>query len=562
MASDGRIARFSHSPISVYVADIPAPERLRHAYINDVEYALEQWTGCSEGKLRFQQVDSEEADIRIYWAKGTPGPELDPLGEASLFRFYSGDFYVKMSILLEERPSLRDSHHAELRAVLLHELGHAIGLWGHSTERGDIMCRSGALHPTRRDKSALLKLLSTPVDYPFHESAIAELKSDLNSSQDAAYLHFCLGTVYADKGEDYLAIGELLTALRLSPDLLKAANRLGRIFQKEGMYEMAIAYYSKEVEAQPWPGLHGLIGWLYLQQERFDKAADCFQKALSMDKDFAEARINALAAYHLWASELIENDQTGEAISVLFRALELFPSSRVIHYDLGTAYDTSGQYEKAVEQYEKALEIEPSFTAAKGDMASCMNNLGARRIQEKDWEGSIQFCEQAIQWDPDCWEAYANLEAATFGLGREKHQAGLLDEAMPRYRAVLDMNPANVDAYSMIGYVFYEKGTYKDALEQFEMALSIDPEFPDAMEGLATVKRRINFNRAKIAVLFTAVSMLFCFSIVFLLKYQHRRKTSAHATQDNLKGGENHGHDSKRFKHRDTQEVYNEERVS
>jgi len=559
MASDGRITRFPHSPISVYVADIPVPERLRHAYVSDVEYALGQWSGCSEGKLRFQRVDSEEADIRIYWAEGSSGPEIDPLGEASLFRFDSGDFYVQMSILLEERPSLRDSRHAELRAVLLHELGHAIGLWGHSTEGGDIMCRSGALHPTRRDKSVLLKLLSTPVDYPFHQSAIAEIKSDLNSTPDAAYLRFWLGTVYADQGEDYLAIGELLAALRLSPNLLKASSRLGRIFQKEGMYEMAIAYYSKEMEAQPSPGLHGLIGLLYLRQERFDKAVDCFQKALSMDKDFSEARINSLAAYHLWASELIEDDQTDEAVSVLFRALELFPSSRVIYYDLGTAYDTSGQYEKAVEQYEKALEIEPSFTAAKGDIASCMNNLGAKRIREKDWEGSIQFCKQAVQWDPDCWEAYANLEAATFGLGREKHQAGLLDEAIPHYRAVLDMSPANLDAYSMLGYVFYEKEMYKDALEQFEIALSIDPEFQNSVEGLATVKRRINFNRAKIAVLLTAVSMLLCFSIVFLSRYGRRRKTSAHATQNNSKGGGNHGHDSKRLKHRDTQEVYNEE---
>ena len=297
------------------------------------------------------------------------------------------------------------------------------------------------------------------------------------------------------------------------------------------MYERAIAYYSKTVEAEPSPGLHGLIGLLYLRQEKYSEAIDYFEKALSMDEDFAEARTNALASYHLRASQLIKNDQAGEAVSVLFRALELFPSSRVIRYDLGTAYDTSGQYEEAIEEYKKALEIDPFFVAAKGDIASCMNNLGAGQIQEKGWESSIELCKQALQWDPDCWEASKNLEAATLGLGKEEHQAGLLDEAITNYRTVLDMNPENLDAYSSLGYVFYEKGTYGDALEQFQMALNIDPEFRDAEDGLATVKRKININRAKMAILLTAISMIFCFSVISLSRYRHRRKVSADRTQ-------------------------------
>ena len=160
-----------------------------------------------------------------------------------------------------------------------------------------------------------------------------------------------------------------------------------------------------------------------------------------------------------------------------------------------------------------------------------MNNMGASQIQDKSWESSIELCEQALQWDPDCWEASKNLEVATLGLGREKHQAGLLDEAIPHYKTVLDMNPENLDAYSSLGNVFYEKGTYKDALEQFRMALSIDPEFRDAVAGLTTVKRRININRAKIAILLTAISMVFCFSVISLSRYRHHRKVSTKKAQ-------------------------------
>jgi tetratricopeptide (TPR) repeat protein len=529
MASDGRIIRFSQMPISVYIAVPPVSEKLQDTYVGDVEYALDQWEGCSEGQLQFKQVDSEDADIRIYWADEPLSGEADPLGEASLVRFDSGEFYVKVSILLQGKLSLRlSSTRRELKAVLLHELGHAIGLWGHSRDGSDIMYRkSTAIQPTRRDKNTLLKLLSTSPGSPFHENAISELRSDISKNSDIAYLHFWLGTVCADKGEDDLAIRELLTALKLSPNLLKAAHRLGRIFQEEGMYGKAIAYYSREAELGPSPGLYGIIGMLHLRQEKYDRAIEYFEKALGMDSDFAAARTDALAAYHLWASQLIKGHQAGKAISVLSRALELFPSSRVVYYDLGTAYDASGEYEKAIEQYKKVLEIDPSFVAAKGNIASSINNLGAKQIQNRNWKDSIELCEQALQWDPECWEARKNLESATFGLGREKHQAGLLDDATTHYEAVLDMNPNNLDAYSNLALVFYEKEMYKDALAQFQAALDIDPDFHDAKVGLATVKRRINTNRAKIAILLTSISMVLCISIIFVSRYRHRGKVLA-----------------------------------
>lgn len=524
MASDGRIMRFSHSPISVYIADPLVTEKLQYAYIADVEYAMEQWTRCSEGKLQFEQTESADADIRIYWEKGLPRLGDDPLGEAKLIRFDSGDFHVEMSILLHEKASLRESIHRELRVVLLHELGHAIGLWGHSKDRYDIMyLRSNATQPTRRDKNTLLKLLSTKPNSAFHENAIAEIRSDISREPNSAYLHFWLGTVYADKDRDNLAIMEFLTALKLSPDLLRAANRLGRIFQEEGMYESAITYYSKEMEQQPSSGIYGLIGWLYFQQEKYDKAVDHFEKALSMDESFVEAKKNLLASYHLWSSQLIKGTKVDDAIEILFSALKKFPESRVIRYDLGTAYDTKGQYEGAIEQYKEAIKLDPSFVAAKGNIASCMSNLGARQMREHDWEGSIDFCNKALQWDSDCWAAQKNLELSTFGLGRAKHEMGSLDEAMTCYRAVLEMNPQNLDAYSSLGYTFFEKGTYDDAIEQFQAALSIDPDFQDAKEGLAAVRRKINLRRAGIAAMLAAISTIVCLSVIFVLRHRHRK---------------------------------------
>jgi tetratricopeptide (TPR) repeat protein len=113
------------------------------------------------------------------------------------------------------------------------------------------------------------------------------------------------------------------------------------------------------------------------------------------------------------------------------------------------------------------------------------------------------------------------------GLGREKHAAGLLDEAVMHYKTLLDMDPENLDARSNLGTALYEKGMYKDSLVQFQTALDIDPDFHDAKTGLAEVKRRININRAKIAILLTSISMILCMLIISLSRYWQSGKASA-----------------------------------
>jgi tetratricopeptide (TPR) repeat protein len=524
MASDGRIVRFDHSPITVYVPNPDVPENIRQAYIDDVDYALDQWSGIAEGQLKFNRVDSEDADIRICWTDNLPSGEADPLGEASLVQFDSGGFYVNVSILMRGIPSTLASMHNEIRSVILHELGHAIGLWGHSRDSNDVMYfRTKASYPTRKDKETLLKLLSFAPGSSFHENAISELKSDISDTPRFPHLHFWLGSVYADKGDDSRAIIELMYAMKLDSSLLKAADRLARIFQKEGMYQKAIAYYSKAANQEASPGLYGIIGMIYFQQKEYDKAVEYFQRAFFMDKNFTAGKNNAFTAYHLWASGLIKEGKYDDAISVLSHALELF-SSRVIYYDLGTVYDSKRQYEKAIEYYKKALEVEPSFTPAKHDIATCMNNMGAEKLQSKNWQISIDLCTQAIEWDPDCWQAKKNLEIANFELGREKQEARLWDDAIKYYNIALEMNPNSLDTHIGLGDSLYEKGMYNDAIKHYQMALNIDPNLKYAKDGVDYIKRLIIINKAKVVALCLILPTLFCVIVFLVYRYLKRKR--------------------------------------
>ncbi len=542
MASDGRITRFDHSPISVYISPPNVPDNIKQSYIDDIEYALEQWSSISEGMLKFQRIEKENADIRICWTNKLISSEGDPLGESSLVRFTVNKFYVNISILIKGIPTSAISIHKEIRTVALHEIGHAIGLWGHSKDVNDVMYfRTKAMYPTRRDKETLLKLLSCANGTAFYEDAINEIKMDISENAYAPHLHLWLGSVYADKGYDDLAIQELTYALKLDPNFLSAVDRLARIFQKEGMNQKAIQYYHKLARHEPSSGLFGMIGMLYFQQKDYPLAIDYFQKAYNLDSNNTAIKNNSLTAYHLWASDLIKNGNPNDAISILNQALVRFPSSRVIYYDLGVAYDYKKEYEKAIEYYKKSLELEPSFEPAKKDIATCLNNIGAEQIQNKNFPKGIEFCRQALLWDPSCWQAKKNLEIANLELGRQKQELGLMDEAIIYYKSTIELNPNNIDAYVGLGDAYYEKGLYNESIEFYQNALKIDPNLQYARDGIAFIKRLININKAKIAGFFTVLSTIFVFLVYLLYRSLVDNKTVDNVSNLNIKEGTKDG---------------------
>lgn len=527
MASDGRLTRFDHSPITVYIPSPNVPDDIKQFYIDDVEYALDQWSSISEGQLKFQKIEKEDADIRICWTNKLISSEGDPLGESSLVRFSLNKFYVNVSILIKGIPTSATSIHKEIRTVALHEIGHAIGLWGHSKDVNDVMyLKTNAMYPTRRDKETLLKLLSHQNGSAFHDNAINEIKADISENAYAPHLHLWLGSVYADKGYDDLAIQELTYALKLDPNFLKAADRLARIFQKEGMNQKAIQYYRELARHEPSSGLFGMIGMLYFQQKDYPLAIDYFQKAYHLDNNNIAVKNNSLTAYHLWASDLIKSGNPNGAISVLNQALLRFPSSRVIYYDLGVAYDYKKEYEKAIEYYKKSLEIEPSFEHAKKDIATCMNNIGAEQIQNKNLMAGINYCKQALVWDPNCWQAKKNLELANLELGRQKQELGLMDEAIIYYKSTIELNPSNIDAYIGLGDAYYEKGLYNESIEYYQNALKIDPNLQYAKDGIDFIRRLVNINRAKVAGFFVLLSTVFVLIAFLLYRSIRGRKTT------------------------------------
>ena len=131
-------------------------------------------------------------------------------------------------------------------------------------------------------------------------------------------------------------------------------------FQMNGELELAIEYYKRSIEIYPTAEAYTFLGWTYSFQGRLDEAIDECKKAIEVDPDFGNP-YNDIGAY------LIELEKHDEAIPWLEKATKArrYDPRHYPHYNLGRVYLIKGMIKKAIEEFQKALEIYPDYILAR-----------------------------------------------------------------------------------------------------------------------------------------------------------------------------------------------------
>jgi tetratricopeptide (TPR) repeat protein len=106
-------------------------------------------------------------------------------------------------------------------------------------------------------------------------------------------------------------------------------------------------------------------------------------------------------------------------------------NNTVKYYEQGWAYLEENQYDEAIGEFEKCIEIDPKFKKA-----YC--NLGVIYIKKKSYTKAINELKEAISIDPEFKEAYFNLGLAYLRLGRFDDAKNAANDALqidPNYEA-------------------------------------------------------------------------------------------------------------------------------
>jgi tetratricopeptide (TPR) repeat protein len=155
------------------------------------------------------------------------------------------------------------------------------------------------------------------------------------------------------------------------------------------------------------------------------------------------------------------------------------------HHLLGLSYSLAGQTDKALEQLDRALALNPNYIEALIHRALVLNELG----REEEANAMLRRARQVTTERRGGFHGHvaAKLANQHAALGQAYYEAGGLNEAIAQYESALKLGPAFHDLRYKLGRMLLEAGRALEAHEHFQTIVRQRPSFLDAaaMLGLA-----------------------------------------------------------------------------
>ncbi len=178
-------------------------------------------------------------------------------------------------------------------------------------------------------------------------------------------------------------------------------------------------------------------------RESAQRARAAAERALTLDKSLGEAH----ATLGLIKSHY-ELDWVG-AEAEFKRAIELSPSYATAHHYYGDMLVARGDFKKALEELEKARELDP--------LSPLINSeIGSLYFYQRDYDRSIDYSKRVAERFPQFFVTY-------FNLGRAYTQKGKFREAIAEYREASKLSNGHSFVQATLAYTYAVSGKKEEA---------------------------------------------------------------------------------------------------
>ncbi|MCK9231041.1 MAG: tetratricopeptide repeat protein [Syntrophales bacterium] len=132
------------------------------------------------------------------------------------------------------------------------------------------------------------------------------------------------------------------------------------------------------------------------------------------------------------------------------------------HYTLGVLHNLAGEFEPALEEFDRALRHDPESPYLMTEKATTL-------LQMNDTRGAVTILEASLQRHPEYVDTHILL-------GRLYERAGAREKAISHYRTVIGLEPHMADPYLLLSLLYKTGGDYDQAIATLQELLERDPE--------------------------------------------------------------------------------------
>jgi tetratricopeptide (TPR) repeat protein len=243
-------------------------------------------------------------------------------------------------------------------------------------------------------------------------------------------------------------------------------------------------------------------GFALLHRRQYERAVARLREDAAMDPLTTDPWIRSEAAAQAVAA--MRNGDLEAAATSLNAALQQRPTSESseAHRVLGMAYWIDRQHGKSVEQFRRAIELNPDDERSRLALGDALYEAGAREAATQALEDTLKAIPnsaaahwklgrmyQALHREGDALRHYERAAAivplagtgAMYGrIGRLYLGAAMYDRAALAFSRQVDASPNDPQAHRQLGDVLVKLGRPDEAMDEFIATLLIDPADADA----------------------------------------------------------------------------------
>ena len=181
------------------------------------------------------------------------------------------------------------------------------------------------------------------------------------------------------------------------------------------------------------------------------------------------------------AAKIISQSMEGfRSEAAIQRLMASFPDRYDLHFFLGLTLEYQGEATRALEEFQKALDLKPRPL----DIASVHTHIGVCLKDMGNYRAAIEALERARDFDPNLKEIYNVLGFCYFKL--KKHE-----QSIEQFEKAIEIDPGSAIDYANIGSNLREMGHKKEAVRLYRIALEMDPTIDFARENLLRLESEV-----------------------------------------------------------------------